>query len=634
MRPRAQQVNEGPKTGWWEKEGDEAARALYSQGQALEIAAYGRRYRDALLYRLVSGEDAPAVFGYWMSARVGSALSALSLANYREPEVNVVAAALEVFENRIGTLRPFVQVIPNGGAFSVREACGLAEHYTDALFEAVKLYLTTRVCFRDAGTWGTTFVKVTPDANRKAVCIDRVLRDEILVDDAACIMGRPGHLIQRRYISKSDAMALADDAASKDRDGIVTAIRGAPEAFVGTFWGGPQPDPKIVLLEGWKLPGEDGKGGKNYLALPNKLLTPAGAEEWKRDHFPFASWRWQQQSMGYWGGSLAMAMLPYQVTINKHCERIEANMDRQAFSGWLAGEGTQLKAEALGGRPGRIIRYKGGKPPEPITVTSNAADAYQVLEQWIARAYLRVGLNQQQVAGLKQPGLTSGQALRTMVQIEDARNKGLQISNEGFVKEIAELALEAAEDVNLRIDLPGVNGRTVSFGDLKLKENARRISVFPINALVNDPEGRQQQIAEMFADGDIDKRTKMRLREMPDLLSFTQLANAGPDLVESQLDEIVRTGAYVPPEPFDDLADAVATARNRYWLEKRLKTPKKTLRYLQCYMTALADMIASGQQFMSPPGTPAGMQPPSGAPAAPPMQTTPSAAAPALPAAA
>jgi hypothetical protein len=628
VRPSREQINDGPKVAWWDKEGDEAAKALYSQGQALELAAYGRRYRDALLYRLVSGEDAPAIFGYWMSSRVGASLSALSLANYREPEVNVVAAALEVFENRIGTLRPFVQVIPNGGAFSVREACGLAEHYTDALFEAVKLYLTTRVCFRDAGTWGTTFVKVTPDARKKTVCLDRVLRDEILVDDAACIMGRPGNLIQRRYISRSDAMCLADDAPSKERDAIVAAIRGAPPAFVGTFWSGPQPDPKIVLLEGWKLPGDDGKPGKNYLALPNKLLTSPGDGDWKRNHFPFASWRWQQQSMGFWGQSLAMAMLPYQVTINKHVDRIEANMDRQAFSGWLVDSGVKLKAEALGGRPGRVIRKNGGGNVEPIAPPSNASDAYQVLEQWIARAYLRVGLNQQQVAGLKQPGLTSGQALRTMVQIEDARNKGLQISGEGFVKEIAELALEAAEDVNLKIDLPGVNGRTIAFADLKLKENARRISVFPINALVNDPEGRQQQIAEMFADGDIDKRTKMRLREMPDLLSFTQLATAAEDLAESQLDEIVRTGKYVAPEPFDDLVTTLTMARNRYWLEKRFKTAKKTLREIQRYMTAIAEMMATGQQFMSPPGTPQGMQSPAGAPAAPPVQATPSIAPP------
>jgi hypothetical protein len=624
-------LDDGPRIGWWAKEGDDAAMALYSQGTALEIAAYGRRYRQALLYRLVTGDDAPEIFGYWLSSRVAPSLGGLSLANYVEPSINVVAAALEVFENRIGTLRPFVQVIPNGGSFEVRDACGLAERYADALFDQVRLYEKTRLSFRDRGTWGTSFMKVVPDSARKQVSIERVLMDEILIDSAAATRGAPNNLIQRRYISRSEAFAdFVDTAPAKERDAMASAVRQAPPAFIGTFWAGADPDPKIALLEGWKLPHADGEGGRHMLALANKVISRPDEQKWDRHHFPFAVARWQQQSLGFWGGSMAYAMLPYQRTINKHVERLEANLDHQAFSGWLVDQGVQMKAEAFGGRPGRILRKNGAGNVVPITPESNAGDAYQALETWIQRAYLRVGLNQQQIAGQKQPGLTSGQALRTMVQIEDARNKGLQITGEMEVRDIAVLALEAAEDINLKLELPGVNGRTVAFADLKLKENARKISVFPINALVNDPEGRQQQIAEMYADGDIDKRTKMRLREMPDLLSFTQLATAPEDLIESQLDEIVRTGKYLAPEPFDDLATAMNMARNRYWLEKRFKTPVKTLRQLQSYMTAIADMMTTGQQFMQPQAAaPQGMQPPAGAPAAPPAQTTPSAAAPA-----
>jgi len=623
-------LDDQPKQGWWDKEGDDAARTLYSQAMSLEVAAYQRRFRQALLYRLVTGDDAPEVFGYWMSQQASIKAGGLSLANYIEPSINVVAAALEVFENRIGTLRPFVQVIPNGGSFEVRESCSLAEHYTDALFDQVRLYEKTRLSFRDRGTWGTSFIKVTPNSKHKCVDIDRVLMDEILIDHASAVRGHPGYLIQRRYISRSDAYAeFVDTAPTKEQDAIRSAIRQAPNAFIGTFWSGANPDPKIALLEGWKLPHADGEGGVHYLALPTKLLTRPGEDDWKRDHFPFAVARWQQQSLGFWGGSMAYAMLPYQRTINKHVERLEANLDHQAFSGWLVDQGVQMKAEAFGGRPGRILRKNGAGNVVPITPESNAQDAVQALETWIQRAYLRVGLNQQQIAGLKQPGLTSGQALRTMVQIEDSRNKGLQITGELEVKDIAILALEAAAEVNLKLELPGVNGRTISFNELRLKENARRIGVFPINALVNDPEGRQQQIAELFADGNIDKRTKLRLMEMPDLQSFAQLATAPEDLVESQLDEIVRTGKYVPPEPFDDMQTAMMMARNRYWLEKRFKTPAKTLRQLQCYMTAVADMMTTGQQFVQPaPAAAQGMQPPAGAPAAPPVQAQPSIPAP------
>lgn len=618
-----------PRVAWWDKpEGPEAARALYSQGQSLELVDYGRRYRDALLYRLVTGDESPDCFSYWLSGRVGPALSGLNLANYQEPAINIIASALEVFENRIGTLRPFVQVKPNGADIATRMACRQAEHYIDALFDEVRLYDTTRGAFRDGGTWGTAFIKVSADADKKKLVVERVLRDEILVAPDAARMGKPGALIQRRYISRSDAEATyVDTAPTNERDAIASAIRTAPKAFAGNFWssGGTQ-DEQIALLEGWKLPGPNGDPGVRVLALNNYELD---REDWKRDHFPFGVFRWTPNSVGFWGGSLARAMLPYQVKVNKWEERIDANGDRMAYSGWKVKGNTQLKAEALGGRPGRIIRTNGGDA-EAITVTSNAPDAYAELERWMTRGLLRVGLSQQQVAGLKAPGITSGAALRTMIQIEDSIHKGLQIGLERLVKDVGELAIEAAEEINLPVVIRGARGGLVSWKDLKLGQDQRTITVYPVSALPNDPEGRLQQIADDYADGLIDKRTLLRLRNMGDQESYALLATSGDDLIESMLDEIVVTGKYVPPEPFDDLPSAIAMAQNRYWLEKRLKTPRKVLRQLQAFMVALSALAESGQQFLAPPAPSpgAGMQMPAGAPAAPPQQITPSITAP------
>lgn len=628
MRPPAAAPILGPQLAWSDekKQGDDCARALYAEGQALEMDNRSRRYRQALLYRLVTGDEAPAIFSYWMSARIGSAIGGLGLGAYQEPAINVTASALEVFENRIGTLRPFVQVLPNGADFDTRMACEQAEYFVDALFDETCLYDTLGIAFRDAGTWGTTWVKVDSDPGRKKVRIGRVLDDEILYDESATLTGPPGRLIQRRFLPRADAMVYADTAPSKDRDKIADAIRLAPKAFGASFWGGSTPSEHIALLEGWKLPGADGKPGRRVLALQNALLDE---EEWTRDHFPFAKMIWTRRSLGWRGGGLAAAMLPYQVKVNKWEERIDANGDRMAYSGWLVDQATQLKAEALGGRPGRIIRKTGGNV-EPITVTSNAPDAYAELERWIARAFQRVGLSQPQTMGMKQPGVTSGKALRTMVQIEDARNQSLQIALEYLVRDIAVLAVEEAEDINLRVQLPGVLGRSIAWGDLKLGKTSRRVQVFPVSSLPNEPTGRQQQISEWYADGTITKRIYFRLQNMPDTLAHARLQTAGDDLIESTLDEIVKTGKFVPPEPYDDLPAALATAQSRYWLEKRLKTPRQTLRQLQAFMVAISTLIDSGQQFLAPPAPAVapGIVPPAGAPAAPVPQVTPSIAPP------
>ncbi|HEY6875559.1 MAG TPA: hypothetical protein VI384_04295 [Candidatus Dormibacteraeota bacterium] len=626
---------EMPRIAWYDpgKKGEDCAHALYQQGSALEMAYRSRRYRHALLYRLVTGDEAPAMFNYWLTSGVGAAIGSLGLGNYVEPAINIVASALEVFENRIGTLRPFVQVLPQGGDFAIREACEKAEYYVDALFDSVRLYDTTTTCFRDAGTWGTTWIKVAPDVRGECVEIGRVLDDEILFDEAATLTGRPGSLIQRRFMPRDDANVFVDMAPSAERDVVRAAILAAPKAFAASFWGGSLPVEHIALLEGWKLPGADGKPGRHVLALPNRIIND---DEWTRDCYPFAKMIWTRRSLGWRGGSLAHAMLPYQIKVNKWEERIDANGDRMAFSGWIIDQSVQLKAEALGGRPGRVIRKSGGGTVEPITVAANAPDAYAELERWIARGFQRVGLSQPQTMGEKQPGITSGKALRTMVQIEDARNQSLQIAIERLVKDVAELAVEAAEEINLRVQLPGVFGKSMSWSDLGLKDETRKIQVFPVSALPNDPAGRQQQIAEWYADGTINKRTYFRLQNMPDTTAEIRIMTAGDDLIDATLDEIVRTGKFVSPEPYDDMASAIARTQSRYWLEKRLGASRKVLRQLQAFMAALSTMMESGQQFLAPPA-PApgpGVVAPPGAPAAPPAQSAPTLPPPALPAAA
>jgi hypothetical protein len=614
---------------WWSAASpDEAARKLYSQAQSIETTAYGRRYRNATLYRLVTGEDVPLMFGYWMSPRVGPAIGTLAATSYVEPAVNLVASAVEVFENRIGTLRPFVQVLPQGGDFKTRQACKKRELFLDALFDEERLYETTRLVFRDAATWGTGFVKVSTHPTQDRIVIERVLDDEILVDEIAAMQGAPAALIQRRYMTKEELFELYGD----DED-AARAIAQAPVAFSGSFWATQSTTQMVAVLEGYKLPGADGTPGRRLLALPNKALDDI---EWKRKRFPFAKLRWTPQSLGFRGQSCAMALLPYQVEINRHVDLIHENQLHFGPNRWLVEGNSKVRTEQLGARPGAVTRYVGAKP-DPITPNPNSPEMYTSLQNWIDRGYMRVGLNQQAASGLKQPGITSGKALRTMLQIEDARNKALQIALEGLVKDIGELAVEEADDTRPMVIIPGIDGGPMKWDDVGKAKGA--VSVFPVSALPNEPAGRQQQIADWYADGTIDRRTYFRLQQMPDLQAYAVIATAADDLIESTLDQIVETEKYVPPEPYDDLGAAFKACQARYWLEKRLKASRKVLRLLQTWMSAVAELMAdpSGQMMQPPAQGPApGIAPPAGAaPAPPPPQATPTIAPPVqLPAAA
>jgi hypothetical protein len=615
MRSREELVRSIIREPFWnEPDSDKAARKLYSQAQALEVAQYGRRYRAATLYRLVTGEDVPLMFGYWMSPRVAPALGAFSSAAYAEPAVNVVASAVETFENRIGTLQPFVEIDPTGMEFRVRDACQKREDYVDGIFDYQKVYDKTRLCFRDSGTWGTAWMKVTSDGDE--IVIERVPDDEMLIDEVAAINGNPAYLIQRRYMTKEELLERHGDTDEK-----VSAIRQAPLAFTGSFWAIKSTVEMVAVIEAWRLPHADGSEGRHMLVLPNKHLVD---EPWTRSRFPFAILRWTPQSMGFRGQGCAMQLLPYQVEINRHVDLIHENQLHFGPNRWLVEGNSKIRTEQLGARPGAITRYMGAKP-EAHTATPNSPEMYTSLQNWIDRAYLRVGLNQQTAAGLKQPGITSGRALRTMLQIEDSRNKALQIALERFVKDIAELVLEEAEAVKPTVDSRGVLAGPLRWDDVK---GDGRVGVFPVSSLPSDPPGRQQQIADWYADGTIDRRAYFRLQQMPDVKAFAILATAADDLIESTLDNIVRTGKYEAPEAFSDpetIAQALKMGLARYYLEKRLKTDPKTLRLLQRWISAAAELASDPAGQVMAPAAPGGAPPV----AAPPVQVSPTIAPPA-----
>jgi hypothetical protein len=621
---------------WFEAADERIPQALYSYALGMELYTYGRRVKNATMYRLVTGEDPPITLGMWMSRKAASSASGYG-GNYTKPYSNIISNGCSVLENRIGTVQPFVTVQPNDVSFEVRSACQDATAVLDSVFDQNRFGDLCRVGFRDKFTWGMRFCKVEANEDDGAECpvkIGRVLPDEIIVDEVACATGLPpSNLVQRVYISRSDAWAAYGGKDSK----IDAAIRGAPQAFMNQYLTATYND-FICVLEGWSLP-SGGKDGKNVLCLQNVHLRPP--KPWKRRRFPFAVERWAPQMLGYFSPGGAYQMSPYQMQVNNLTEQINACIRAVAYPRWLTMKGSTVTAVKLGGRPGAVHEWTGGKP-EAIVPTAVNGELYEERDRWENKGYASVGLTQQQVQGQKQPGVNAGVALRMIVNIEDSRNKSLLLDAEQFSADVGDLAMDVLEDTNATVRTGEYRARDISWKEIAQARKSGKVKAFPISSLPATPEGKQQQIEDWYAAGKIDVRAAFRLQALPDLTSYQKLVTASDDLLEDTLDRICREQKFLPPEPtYENPPAALKHAWARYNLEKRYQSPRKVLRCLQQFIAVLADQInnPNGQTLSVPqqaPGLdPAAVAPslvppgsPGAAPAPPPLPFAPGSAPP------
>jgi hypothetical protein len=601
-----------PMRPWYAYESGRVAQQLYSWAVANEYFCYRRRYRNMTLYRLATGEEPPVTMGLWMSQRIATSMYNFD-SEFRYPHRNVIHAACDTLENRIGTVRPFVQTQPRSVDFETRENCRTVDRYVDKLLDENRYYDTQRVVFRDMFIWGMGIVKVSVLDGK--VAIERCIPDEILVDETATVIAPPRFMVQRRYTSRWDAMEEFGDT-----DEGQTAIRNAPPAFLGMA--GIRYDYDMIsLMEGWALPGLDGSPGRHVLCTQNHAMVD---EPWTRDGFPFAVARWSPASMGWRSTGGAFHMAPVQLEINTKWEQILDAQRAMAHPRWLVQRGSDVTAKTMGARPGALHFYTGAAPQPIVPVAANA-EMYEDAMRWENFALASVGVTSEQVEGSKQPGVNSGKALRLMVDIEDARNKSRVQALESLVVDVAKLALEAASESRQKVV---IGGQTINWSDIEKMEGSYDVKEFPISSLSGTPEDSQQTISEWYADGLIDRRAYFRLQQMPDTVSYARMSTASDDLVEWQLDQIVRAGKFVPPEPtIDNVPLAVATAKARYNLETRLGTmDDKTATALRDYIVVLGELAVAAAPPL--PTVPAQVQGPGAPPAPPPQQVTPAMAPP------
>jgi hypothetical protein len=544
----------------------------------------------------------PDTYNYACTSRPSTA-NVYRRVQFASPRYNVLDQCSDALANRVYKERPIIKVCPIDGDFKARVKSKKLSRWLEAAFFDLELWPIIEQCAEDSRIWGAGFLKVDVSLDKKIECT-RVLLDEVVIDDNEVNTGKVKKLAIRVFVNRQDMLETYGTNPE-----ALDAINNAPKSTNGLYFGGDLDTTDVIVLrEAWSLPFGK-KPGRHVLTVGDYTFTD---EKYERDHFPIAKLLFKQMSTDWFGKGMAEMGSGIQSVIDRSMSADDENVRRAAWPRIGIATGSNVNEARLGDTSNGIYYYTGTDvkftfPP------AMSPDKRQYTIDNIERLKQIFRLNDQVAQGQK-PRYTSGKAIDSQDEIDDAAHTDLFLHHEDFVKDIAYLLIEAGEICKPSVTLPGRRIQEIDWADVQLARNSYSLRTFSVGRLSGSWADKQQTIADWYAEGQISRADKMRLEQVPDLDGYQDLANASLDFIEQLLDQIIEDGDYEPPEPWLDLPAAMEVCQSRYLLEKMQKTPQDRLDYLLQFMAQVEEMITESTPTPAPlpgvPGMPGALPPP------------------------
>lgn len=514
---------------------------------------------------------------------------------------NAIQSAIDTATSIIAKNRPRVTFQTDGADWSTQRRAKLLERYVEGLFKQTKIYSEGVKVFRDAAVFGTGILKIYPLEEDGKIVAERVIPDEILVDEAACRTAPPREMHQRRLV---DRHVLA--AEFPDNETEIAAAHQS-DSFGGRLWAEyrPREDDQVVVVESWRLPVGD-KPGRHTICVHNATLLD---EDWDRDWFPFVVYRLTDRLTGWYGRGMAEVLAGRQRRINKYNRAADAQIDQGAFLRMFVHVADAQMVLQQQNRAGLFYTYK-NKPPEYKMPPAVSPDLLQRIRDLYAGAFEEVGISRLTAQAKKPAGIESAVALRELTDTETERFAIQAIAFEQMYVEAATMMIRWAKEMNT--GAPKVDWRrkklskVIKWKDVDLGELPFSMSIDAAGALSRTPAGRMQAVIEWAQAGIVSQDEARRLLDHPDLERAMSLYNAALESLEMSI-ELIEDGERVVPEPYDNLQMGIWRFNMAYHLDRQKDAPEEVLE-------ALRNWILQAQHILKPPAAAAGEAMPMPAP--------------------
>lgn len=575
------------KNKWWGQDDEHIYQSVFAVVGKIETAqayldTHNRRY--ASLYQNVD------LIGFGFSSRQ------LPSIQQNRVTLNVVKSCVDTATAKIAKNKPRPLFLTDDGDFGLQKKAKNLTKYIDGLFESAKVYQIAQKVFVDACVFGTGAMKVYVD-DENAIQVERVLINEIVVDDSEALYGEPRQLHQRRLISRDVLLDMFPE-----HEDIIKVASNRP-----TQGATPQNDSdNVMVIESWHLPsGKGAEDGKRTICIDSGTLQ---AEPYKKNYFPFVFMRWSNKLTGFWGMGLAEELVGIQFEITKMMRNIQLAQHLMAVPRVFVENGSMVNTAHINNEIGGIVKYTGAIP-QFGTAPAMPPEIYQHLENLYKKAYEITGISMLSASAKKPGGLDSGVALREFQDIETERFIITGQRYETLFMDLARICIDMSRDIygkskKLSVTVKGKNFiEQIAWREVDMADDKFMMQVFPTSALPSTPAGKLQSIQELVSAGFVQKEYAMSLLGYPDLEEFVSLQTAALDDIRMLIDQMLNHGEYEPPEPFMNLDLALQITHSSYLKAKTKKGVSET--NLQLLRTFMDDILVLKQASQTPAAPPA-----------------------------
>lgn len=571
-------------TRWWTQKDDVIHQHVFGtvgmietrqNYRSLQNLKHARLYANLELLGIYAGIYTPASNDYLLPNRL---------------TLNVIKSCIDTAASKIAKAKPRALILTDGGDWKQQRRAQKLTQYLDGAFDAGKIYEEKQKSFVDGEVFGTGALKVIKDRDKKCVRYERILIEELVIDDNDGLYGRPRSMYHKRLVNKEVIKALAPKELWPKIEEATNAMKE----------GGNSPEVRdlVKVIEAWHLPSsKNAKDGKHVLCLDTCTIA---CEPWTIDKFPFVFDRWNNKLIGFYGMGIAEELTGIQLEINKILRNIQLSMHLFAVPRVAVENGSQVSINSINNDLASILKYS-GTAPAFMTPQAMAPDVYLHLWNLVSRAYEITGVSQLSAGSKKPEGLDSGAALREYQDIESDRFQLVGQRYEETFMDAAELTIiftkeldEEFGNISIQVSDSG-SMKTIKWKDVDMERDQFIMRVFPASILPTQPAGRLAKVTELVQAGFLDKETGMDLLDFPDIKAATDKMLAPRRLILKILDKMVEEGEYESPEPYMNLQLTEAIANQYYLYSRMANVPEDRLELIRRF---IADTQALMKQAM------------------------------------
>lgn len=587
---------------WWLADDEQIHHLVFEYAEALETER--QPYLERMLWnaKLYDGR------GDLLSARSDRH----SVEPYAYSTENVVKSTVDTATAIIAKNRPRAAFETDGAEWSVQRRAKHLERYVEGLFHKADVYEKCQEIFRDALIFGTGFGKIVEEDGYP--CVERVMPDEILVDEYECRSSLvPRQMHQRTAVDKDVLKGFLKRRGLLD-ESVELSIDNCDVEDENRVWGGYKglEDNQCILIESWVRTAGKVKG-KHALSIRNRTLM---CEDWSEDEFPFVTFRWTKPLAGFYGISFVEEIAGIQLRIHKMNKFIDRCQDNVSVPRVFMHVSDAQMRTTLNETIGQIAFYR-SKPPIFSTPPAVSADYYQRLEQLKQSAYELTGVSRMQANAMKPAGLESAVAIREYndinsdrfaIQAQNYESMHLEIARK-FVRLAKKLHTADKRDMKL-FWKSGNLAKKISWPDVDMDEEIFTMSIEAASIMSRTPAGRQQQVVELMQAGLVSVDEGRRMLGHPDIKAEMDMATAAIEDIHASIEHHLDGGEYEPPEDYQNLALGVKLYQQAILRYRREGCPQKILDNLQLWMAQADSKIKLLQAAAQP-----AMEQPQAAPA-------------------